>query len=700
MRRTGHAQVFSGHGDIRREWRPVGSRLAVDVSDCRMVTVKMMYKRIFRLYKQFGQIFSCFPAGMLKKKIRAVQEKRISPLMVQAEIAALSDELEQVMGNVEPQFLELGNRLQQLYGDAEHLARLTMDTVGIIGEEREDGFPGSTDRLARTSLERLQEICEGITRNLEEIGKGSEYLGQLCAICPLIENTGMTLNVIGLNIAVETSRSARAGEMFVSFTDEIRKLSGRILTIARNILEDSLRTRSGQMAAHGTIMKDMEALGRLNRDAEKVVQDAVAEIRQIMHLSGTAFKKSSTWSGDISRLAGEVVVAIQFHDIARQKIEHIVLALRDMEAVSDREEAVFLGNAHKIMRLQAAQLKEVIADIRAADDKSRNAFGKMGDRIVDLLDDVSVFDPDGQDESRIRQHILALHTGFGQLGTLMSRSCELEEQIRATSGSVFETAAHLSSHIDQVRGISMDLHLKALNAVVKSARLGEDGRALEVLAQEVSKLSGQSDLFVDRVVDIIESLLLVSPDHGVCSLQEPVDDGAANDYLIQEGLRRISSVYENFRTDAAAALDHARHLQTDISRTSEDIGFLGELAGNLNVHLERMTALIDRLSPWSDYENDHTDEKLKQVARRYTMKSERDMHLRTTATLPDAMPEEDMMPDVSAPDEETDDWENVDLFMDDEEDAEDGPETDKGDEPEKEDKAPDTEDMGDNVELF
>jgi len=593
-----------------------------------------------------------------------------------------ADSLESTMGEIEGNFLDLGRDLQSLAADADALAGRMRQSAQAIGRgDTGESFLENLDAVARSALGELDDCRNGILENLNTIDAGLKHLGKLVTICTTIDQIGMSLSVVSLNIAVESSRSPEAQAMFEAFTGEIRKLSTRISRISRSILQDAGDTRLRQSEAQDEILKGLFTFNKLNRSAQKVVEEAVEEIRDILELSMEALERSDRHSRDISDQIGEVVVTIQFHDIARQKIEHIAWALRDLakddsERPGEEDPVPWTpGRAGKVIGLQAAQLEEVVEEIQAARDKSDSAFHAL-DRLVErLVTDVSMSDEEGQAEGRLQERIGALQKGLKQLRDLLDQGHQLENRIQETAEQVSDTASSLSAHIDQVRSISMDLHLKALNAVVKSARLREEGRALEVLAQEVSKLSMQAEGFVTEVVDILQSLVALSLDLELGSWD---DEETEEEDAVEAGIRVIGQYSEQCGNETEAALEHSRALRSEIHHTGNGLDFLNTLSARLSGYLEEIHQKGEALDAWVDSEAEDADEALEQVARRYTMDSERQLHSQQIGGRQPVSP-------LPAEAVEVPDSDEL-LF----------PELDSG----KEKDAEADEDMGDNVELF
>ncbi len=613
------------------------------------------------------------------RRLRA-QSREVPRIL--ATMPEMAGSLESTMGEVEENFLNLGRELQSLSADANALAGRMRQSAQSIGRgDTGESFLENLDAVVRSALAELDDCRNGILENLNAIDAGLTHLGKLVTICTTIDQIGMSLSVVSFNIAVESSRSPEAQAMFEAFTDEIRKLSTRISRISQSILQDAGATRLRQSEAQDEILKGLFTFNKLNRSAQKVVEEAVEEIRDILELSMEALERSDRHSRDISDQIGEVVVSIQFHDIARQKIEHIAWALRDL-AKDDSERPGedgpapwTAGRAGKVIGLQAAQLEEVVEEIQAARDKSDSAFHAL-DRLVErLVTDVSMSDEEGREEGRLQDRIGALQKGLEQLRDLLDQGRRLETRIQETAEQVSDTASSLSEHIDKVRSISMDLHLKALNAVVKSARLREEGRALEVLAQEVSKLSMQAEGFVTEVVDILQSLVALSLDLELGSWN---DDETEEEDAIETGIRVVGQYNQQCRTETQAALEHSRALRSEIHRTGDGLDFLSTLSTRLSGYLDQIRQKGEALDARVDSEVEDADEALEQVARRYTMDSERQLHRQQIGGRQAVL---------SWPEETVEVLDSDELLF---------PELDS----EKEEDTEADEDMGDNVELF
>jgi len=549
--------------------------------------------------------------------------------------------LETVMRGSEADFLKLGDQLQRLYTEGDAIAREAARAAAMIGSAEGDGtFRSRVDRLTRLSLDSLLAYESEVKAHLEMFAAGMNELDRLCGVCPVIEKAGMSLRVIGLNIAVECTRSPETREMFGSFVDEIRALAVNITEISGNIYQDSHAMRTREMAAHKRLSEALERFNQLRDQGEKLVDEAVSDIRNVMAATMGILNAGADRGRRISAAVGDVVMAVQFHDIARQRGEHISEALRDLGkqpqssqggAQSGPEDLGALHPFYGVGQLQAAQLKGIIDEIGGARMTCVRAFEGLSSLVSDLRSDIAVFSSGDPGELALDARIQSLRNGLVRLGDLLGEGTGLERQIMDLSREISETAAHLTGHIGRVSQISHELHLKALNAIIKSARVGSEGRSLEVLAQEVSRLSRQSHSFVSDVVAILKGLTQIEAD-----TRSRADQTATGTQMDAAGIRsemeKISQIYQTFKADMAALCSRAHVLESEIHAARSGVDFMMELGAGLSGVLDAITEMLNRMGLASLTEGSPDGETWDKMAGRYTMESERILHHQAMGT--------------------------------------------------------------------
>lgn len=234
---------------------------------------------------------------------------RRSVTRVSLRLMVVRRHLEAVCFLGEYRFMELGSLFQSIYSGAEQMTSVTDDTFKIIGVGSEAGFLSGLEGISRSSVAELQACKSGISGKLRKIDSIAGQLKKLYERCLDIEKSALYLKVVALNIKKECSFSKETGVIFNDFVKEIRELSRSLAEICEDLRNESEKARENHLRAKSEIFSDLEHLAGLADAGEETLETAIERIRGIMDVSSKALESLRFHSREISRQAGEIVVA-------------------------------------------------------------------------------------------------------------------------------------------------------------------------------------------------------------------------------------------------------------------------------------------------------------------------------------------------------------------------------------------------------
>lgn len=560
-----------------------------------------------------------------------------------------SKALAEVSRQAEPEFLQLCQQLQAAFSDTSALAQDTVATAEQIGGESDNGVLSQIDRIVRTALSALRSRKIQVGTDLETLAKGAKYLGDLNNQCAAVDKMALMLRVVGLNIGVESSRTEEAREMFGVVAGDVRTLADKIIAINADIRDDAESAQNLQNSAYREISQGINALDLVAADAEQAVADAAGEIKNLVMLSLGVVDRAGVLFNEISQQVGEIVVGIQIHDNMNQRITHIHDALVDVAELchqagtdnrSQKLRDIELRRAHSLVSLQIAQLRQLNRELVDVHAKNTVAFGAIIERVEKLAQSLTSFDggarpdqtpteitADGSETSE--DLFLKLNAALKRFQTLYEQSGQLHGQMQATFAQTADAFARLSVSAVEIKRIYFQIHIMALNAIVKSAHMGEKGRALEVLAQAAKDFSDQSDSHVVSVYTMHDK---ISTTAGSGCGTEPKTDAVAlqaetGNFAMGEGIARITKAYEQLRNGSDDISRRAGILKRSLSATRNGLDFLKNLVQDLRGYLKELEAIGNLLLPWGGGLRipDSLADRQK-LAARYTMERERLIH--------------------------------------------------------------------------
>ena len=551
-------------------------------------------------------------------------------------ISELKTPLEKVSTESEPQFIKIGNNLQDVFSGAEDLTTLTRETAMLIDGSSGENILANIGEFSQESLSKLNSYREDVTNILPKVETCATNLKHLYNTCPVIKSIAKKLNIVALHISMESSRSRECEEMFNFFVQEIKQLARKVHEVSIKIREDSEKANSKQLADFSTIVDRKDTLTSLADNAQYSVEDNIFHIEELIKRALKTMKRSETHAKKISSLVGEVVVAIQFHDIVRQQIEHIVQSLDEIKAffnessngeyISDENRISSLAKAFIILSLQVEQLNQVTKEIDSAYKKIKRAFSEIGDEVDILVTDLIGFSGSNNNSNHTGTPFDQLISGLYQLEDILTQGREMAKMIDSNLRQSAETAESLTSHLTQMEDISMDLHIKAINALIMSKRLGNEGKTLSILAEDVTEVSMDSNEFVLDVVEILKVIRGLSTKLSFLS-DEKGDylNGDLNHHSLSAGINTIKDIYDDFLDKSLRSMEQSKGLRSKIIQLEPELEFLKEIENILSLEQSNINKIIESIEPHIP-EDQRIDGELEHLSDRYTMNIERGIH--------------------------------------------------------------------------
>ena len=214
------------------------------------------------------------------------------------------------------------------------------------------------------------------------------------------------------------------------------------------------------------------------------------------------------------------------------------------------------------------------------------------------------------------------------------------QQEQERIGQVVAEARALNSLTNLIKDIAAQTNLLALNAAIEAARAGEAGRGFAVVADEVRKLSTETEKAVHAVSDgmgrvaatietkLHDKLATAHMDHEKAVLGEFAGQLALlgssyEEMLVHQGevidtVRASSEELASMFMDALASVQFQDVVRQQLEHTVDSLG-------RLDGHLE---ALAERLEQPEDEEARYTplDQHLQEIYARYVMSQQRSAH--------------------------------------------------------------------------
>lgn len=492
-----------------------------------------------------------------------------------------------------------------------------------------------------SSTARLEAAAEQVSQLAAKASEGQGSLTTLISLMGGIEERILRLNrtiaevqILGINAKIEAAHVTARDVDFTVFTREIGH-SAELAGAGLGKLSDEL-TSLGRLIDKAKA--DQEAFERENRESLTAIGRRLeSNLRKVKERQEKALAASAGLGAHSGRIGGrvaKVVADLQIADITRQRVEHVVHGLDVIVGLfepgaaprdGDLDESQKLPVVQTICRLEAAQLQNAEADFSREIDQIIGTLKALGgDADIVRRQGEAVCGSAGAGGASF---LSELGRDLDQARTLLQKYAESHGAIEAVTRSVSAGVSEMVKYLSAVHSIEADMRVMGLNATFKCGRLGNEGRALSVIAQELRMFANRTADDGKIIMDGLEKLIAQAE-----NLKNGGKDGETVDIsrLIEEMTGAVRSLEAANETLAApmAALDRdsqliGQALESTVRHVTEHPEGVEGLR-NVVGHLQRVAASAPQNGV--DDLGRIRDRVLAMMKGRYTMASEHEIH--------------------------------------------------------------------------
>ncbi|WP_303849472.1 methyl-accepting chemotaxis protein [Seleniivibrio woodruffii] len=255
---------------------------------------------------------------------------------------------------------------------------------------RDENFIDNSKAILSKVLSEISVIYRYIDETNKELAVVIEDIGNIRDTVENVEYIADQTNLLALNAAIEAARAGDAGRGFAVVADEVRKLaekSNQFSLEIRNII-DEVSGKVGDIREK--TVENVRNIKEIHDRSDSEITKTLKVLDQSMSNSSRIVEQLTYTSAELANEIGGMVVAMQYQDINRQRIEHVIEPLdmirADMESIRSALNT-FRGDE---LRVDVSNIEHYIKELYTMESEREVHSSKKPGRTGNLHSDDNV----------------------------------------------------------------------------------------------------------------------------------------------------------------------------------------------------------------------------------------------------------------------------------------------------------------------
>lgn len=423
------------------------------------------------------------------------------------------------------------------------------------------------------------------------------------------------LDIYGMNVKINASGNEELMDFADRMRDKLHAADGEVQSVDKAL--ERLESSLCEMIRNDEALV-MECSRVVPEVPDRLMRDALA-LRH--HQAGLVRLAQAT--NDVAKETraelGLAISAIQIGDRVRQRLEHVMFGCQLIENVSAEGDEDF----HRRDELQKHLLPLLRALTRAATAEfATDAAALVASlhRLKETSAQLASLNVPGRDEEG-GGFLELLRSGIAEANGMIARLDQADRQGAATGEQILVTVDDVAAQMAAVTELRLEVRNMAINIGLRCRNVGDAGKPIAVIANEIRSYSDRLDLIVSAISGA-ESILIESSSR----ISGQIAKGAGSLGQLSEFVDVIGECDRRTSSSLAFVNANAGDIQTALLRAIADLAPLLGDTGDLARSIASLDGCDSEYAPAeADLESD-LSEICSSLFSVYTMNAERELH--------------------------------------------------------------------------
>ncbi|MGE4268316.1 MAG: methyl-accepting chemotaxis protein [Deferribacterales bacterium] len=279
-------------------------------------------------------------------------------------ITVLKNQLIRANGDSESAHNEIAGKFNMIVSMAQEQANNASKAIdSLTGSGGNENFIDNSKAILSKVLSEISVIYTYIDETNRELAVVIEDISNIRDTVENVEYIADQTNLLALNAAIEAARAGDAGRGFAVVADEVRKLAEKSNVFSleiRNII-DEVSLKVGGIREK--TVENVENIKNIHDRSEAEISRTLKVLDQTMTSSSHIVEQLTYTSSELANEIGKMVVSMQYQDINRQRIEHVIEPLDMIGADMESVRSSFLNFSGDRLDIRVSPIENYVQDL-------------------------------------------------------------------------------------------------------------------------------------------------------------------------------------------------------------------------------------------------------------------------------------------------------------------------------------------------
>ncbi len=542
-------------------------------------------------------------------------------------LAQVIAELDLLNRSTEQDFLRIGGQLSDFIESANQI----LTELAALVESHAESYGRLAAEALSNALDRSIEMQARYAERGDALASMREKARHLKQTLSGFAGTIAIIRTLGVLTLIETARLGAAGTEFGSLAEDVKLLAESVQDRVENAVDATVLLFSPIEGA----IRDIATLeAGQAEDLPAVIAGVLTSLASFQ-----SFCVAQTASHDSSVLMSaqteaileafkKLIVSIQFHDLTRQQVEHVIDVLRRLcsDSAGDGSSIPrYQPGVVQILAVQSAQLADAGGRFAASAASVTRNLDELARNVLEVASQSRTLARlSGQEKDSLFQQMdRGCNAGLASL----NHCAIVESATRTASSGLGGTIGMMRESIEDIATIEIQMHRMALNASISAAHLGKQGDSIGVLAgtmqSQALESRARSESLVEALDQMSHSAALLSGTHsGEATMERGSLDG------MRTAVSDLRSSSERDFAKIAQIVAHGARLHDELNATRDSFAVGVLFAASID-RARKLLKSVGEQQCESSSPSAGTDVAVSQLgsfADHYTMQAELDVH--------------------------------------------------------------------------